>query len=96
MTNGVTVDEVFFDVTIPSETLLFEGTPPVPAVVRGYRYRPAVAPSCGHSVPSPAARRLPGRYAWDLPLHSYPILGGPPSRVGHRETLSPRNPRPAQ
>ncbi len=71
MTNGVTVDEVCFDVAIPSETFFFEDTPPVRAEVRGYRYRPDAAPDCRDSVLLLLHGVSQGLYAWDFPANSY-------------------------
>lgn len=71
MTNGITVDEVCFDVDVPTRTFAFEDTPPVPAVVRGYRYRPDAAPDCHESVLLLLHGVSQGLYAWDLPVDSY-------------------------
>ena len=69
--NEVTVDEVWFDVTIPSEGFFFEDVPPAQAVVRAYRYCPAAAPDCRDSVLLLLHGVSQGAYAWDLPVDSH-------------------------
>ena len=71
MPNGVTVDEVWFDVTIPNEGFFVEDVPPVRAQVHGYRYRPATAAGCGDSVLLLLHGVSQGAYAWDLPVDSH-------------------------
>ena len=71
MPNGVIVDEVCFDVTIPNEAFFFEDVPPVRAEVHGFRYLPAAAPGCHDSVLLLLHGVSQGAYAWDLPVHSH-------------------------
>ena len=71
MTNDVTVDEVSFDVTIPSEGFFFGDVPRIRAEVHGYRYRPAADPGCHDSVLLLLHGVSQGAYAWDLPVDSH-------------------------
>ncbi|MDQ3978385.1 MAG: alpha/beta hydrolase [Actinomycetota bacterium] len=71
MTNGVIVDEVCFDVTIPHDGFFFEDVPPVRAEVHGFRYLPAAAPGCRDSVLVLLHGVSQGAYAWDLPTNSH-------------------------
>ena len=75
MPNGVTVDEVCFEVTIPNEGFFFEDVPPVRAEVHGFRYVPAAAAGCRNSVLLLLHGVSQGAYAWDLPVdaHRYSV-----------------------
>ncbi len=78
MTNGVLVDEVSFDVSIPSGGalggllggLLSSGGPPASAIVGGSLYRPSHAPSCTSSVLLLLHGVSQGRHVWDLQVGS--------------------------
>lgn len=78
MTNGVSVDAVSFDVTIPSGGLLggllggliSAGGDAVQWCVRGDLYRPPHAPGCTNSVLLLLHGISQGRHAWDLRLDS--------------------------
>ena len=69
--NNITVDEVWFDVTIPNEGFFFEDVAPVRAEIHGYRYVPAAVPNCRDSVLLLLHGVSQGAYAWDLPVDSF-------------------------
>ena len=78
MTNGVPVDEVSFDVSIPSGGLLggllgglvSGGGAPTECVVRGSLYRPPHAPGCADSVLLLLHGISQARHVWDLQFDS--------------------------
>ena len=71
MANGVIVDEVWFDVTVPNDGFFFEDIPPVRAEIHGYRYLPTATPECRDSVLLLLHGVSQGAYAWDMSVDSH-------------------------